>query len=557
MGGSGLRVLVTDGNYKHALGAVRSLSSAGFQVEVLGGTSCYSAVSKHCRGGLSASLTDITREECKEFGSIDLSKYDVLMPIGAESVYWASRNRDQFPEQLGIALAAQSAIESSFDKLHTSQLAQTLGIAIPLSTTWDPNEPSEFPIQDLRFPIVVKPSNELAPGQPLYANNSNELGSILKGINRKQTGDFQYLIQEFVRGEGVGFFAVYDRGECRQHFMHRRVREFPASGGSSACAESIYERDLYEAGRQLLDSMNWHGVAMVEFKRQRDSERLVLMEINPKFWGSLDLAISSGVDFPRTYCELALGREVQSSMGYKVGLRFHWPLEGDFQHALSRPKSLPAILFDLCSPRVRSNIWLSDIRPSLQRVWRGLAAIGRSVPVVGEVIKIGSRTCKIGFRQAVARSWSELSGIPMIKYSRLAPNIYVGAQHRRMGKRKLAKLGVNGSLNLRSEFDYMDGSYRFEHYLHLPVDEYSAPSQADLDDSVLFAKKITHLNGSVYIHCREGVSRAPTIAAALLIESGDSLEVAIEKLYAMRPFINILPIQMESLRIYASRQTKT
>jgi predicted ATP-grasp superfamily ATP-dependent carboligase len=49
--------------------------------------------------------------------------------------------------------------------------------------------------------------------------------------------------------------------------MHRRVREWPPTGGASAAAESVpHAPALEHAGTRLLDALEWHGVAMVEFK---------------------------------------------------------------------------------------------------------------------------------------------------------------------------------------------------------------------------------------------------------------------------------------------------
>ena len=71
----------------------------------------------------------------------------------------------------------------------------------------------------------------------------------------------------------------------------------PVSGGASTAACTYYDETLKEYGLRILSALQWHGVAMVEFKRQQSPDRLVLMEINPKFWGSVELALEAGVDF--------------------------------------------------------------------------------------------------------------------------------------------------------------------------------------------------------------------------------------------------------------------
>jgi len=68
---------------------------------------------------------------------------------------------------------------------------------------------------------------------------------------------------------------------------------------------------------------------MVEFK-VADNGVPYLMEVNGRFWGSLQLAIDAGVDFPWLLYQLATGRDVESVNGYALGIKSRW-LWGDFK----------------------------------------------------------------------------------------------------------------------------------------------------------------------------------------------------------------------------------
>ena len=146
--------------------------------------------------------------------------------------------------------------------------------------------------------------------------------------------------------------------------MHRRVREAPPRGGVSCCAASNYDPKLIEYGTRLLDRLQWHGVAMVEFRYDVRDNDYKLMEINPKFWGSLDLSLTAGVDFPYYLCQMAQGETLEYSEEYDRSLRYHWPWL-EMQHLWKRPISFAAVLSDMLNPRVKSNISLCDIWPNL------------------------------------------------------------------------------------------------------------------------------------------------------------------------------------------------
>jgi hypothetical protein len=158
--------------------------------------------------------------------------------------------------------------------------------------------------------------------------------------------------------------------------MHRRVREWPPSGGTSACAESVTDAPvLARGGAALLDALRWHGVAMVEFKGALEPGALALIEINAKFWGSHDVALAAGVDFPCDLVALLEGRTLAAQAPPKK-VRFSWPLGGDLWHGLFRPSSLPAVMLDALSPGVAHSFRLRDPVPHLYE----LAQWARSTP---------------------------------------------------------------------------------------------------------------------------------------------------------------------------------
>ena len=101
--------------------------------------------------------------------------------------------------------------------------------------------------------------------------------------------------------------------------------------------ESIKRPDLVRLGIKLLKLMKWYGVAMVEFKEDPRDGIAKLMEVNPRFWGSLQLAVFSGVDFPYLIYRMAKGESFEPVLTYGVGRRCRWLLPGDLFHFLWNP----------------------------------------------------------------------------------------------------------------------------------------------------------------------------------------------------------------------------
>jgi predicted ATP-grasp superfamily ATP-dependent carboligase len=129
-------------------------------------------------------------------------------------------------------------------------------------------------------------------------------------------------------------FACYDRGRAVALFSHRRLRERPPWGGVSVLSESAPLCPQASASATaLLDAIGWHGVAMVEFKRDDRDDTPRLMEINGRFWGSLQLAIDAGVDFPAMLLTLVEGGSFPPQAPYRLGVRNRW-LWGDVDNLI-------------------------------------------------------------------------------------------------------------------------------------------------------------------------------------------------------------------------------
>src|SRR5690606_28957512 len=141
------------------------------------------------------------------------------------------------------------------------------------------------------------------------------------------------LIQEFIPGRGAGVFAFYSRGTPLAWFAHRRMREKPPQGGVSVLSESAeLDEALRAASERLLSRVGWEGPAMVEYRVTPDG-RPYLMEVNGRLWGSVQLAIDCGIDFPWLMYQSAMGNQIEAVASYPVGRRLRWTL-GDLDNLL-------------------------------------------------------------------------------------------------------------------------------------------------------------------------------------------------------------------------------
>ena len=141
-----------------------------------------------------------------------------------------------------------------------------------------------------------------------------------------------------------------------------------------------------------------------------------------------------------------------------------------------------------------------------------------------------------------------LTGVPTIRYTRITQQIFVGPQYQARGMAKLIRNGIRAGLNLRVEFDDVDFGLAMPRYCHLPTADDTPPSLDHLHQGIEFIDQAVKAGEKVYIHCAGGIGRAPTMAAAYFMSQGGDLTEALSRIRAVRPFIRIMPSQMEQLK---------
>jgi dual specificity MAP kinase phosphatase len=139
-------------------------------------------------------------------------------------------------------------------------------------------------------------------------------------------------------------------------------------------------------------------------------------------------------------------------------------------------------------------------------------------------------------------------GHSIVKYIRITPDIFLGGSFNKNFIKKLKKSGVTAVVNMRTS-QPVSGIKT----LHLPTKDKTAPSEKDLEKGVSFIKKQIEKDSKVYIHCRAGRGRGPTMAIAYLISTGYKLEEAVNLIKQVRRFIKPTRSQIESLKKFEKK----
>ena len=338
-----MNILVLDGNQNQAVACVRSLAQAGHTVKVGDSTNWSKAGWSHwCAESFEYPAPQENTAGFVDFLAAMVRRESgaLILPMTEATTLPLSVHRDTLTASgARLVLPAHADLMRAFDKEQTTELAKSLGVAVPRTEAVFSSDDASRLAKSVAYPVVLKPrsSEEISStgsiktgGRPHYASNSNEFGNAYEAISRNSSA---VLVQEFVQGDGTGYFALMNHGEMRAEFAHQRIRDVHPTGSGSAVRMSVRPDPLVrEASLAMLRALQWHGVAMVEF-RQVPGQAPVFMEVNGRFWNSLPLACYSGMDFPGLLARMAEHGDVPRTIDYRVGVRCRWLL-GDFRHLI-------------------------------------------------------------------------------------------------------------------------------------------------------------------------------------------------------------------------------
>ncbi len=368
----GMKVLIPAMEKRSALAAARSLGRKG--IEVIG-----SSENKRNPGFFSKYCAKkyLYRSPCLDvagyiddiFEIIKKEKPDLFMPVNEETLLPLLKRRADLEKIIALPLSNNEVMEKVLNKKSATEIAENLNIPCPKKAD---------NLSQAKFPLIARPTvsaritdNRVVSEKLFYVNSLKEAESIDAS---------QYFFQEYFPGGGYGFYALFDSGRPLAYFMMKRLHEVPFTGGPSSLRESVYEEKLKEYGLRILSELKWHGLAMVEFRRDERDGNFKFIEINGRLWGSLALSINAGVDFPYLLCQMAKGEKIQEVFDYKKGVKGRW-LAGDASYLFSvlfkkkvdkRPSRFKALVkfFNFFPENICYDYFAKDdLKPAFANLW--------------------------------------------------------------------------------------------------------------------------------------------------------------------------------------------
>jgi len=141
--------------------------------------------------------------------------------------------------------------------------------------------------------------------------------------------------------------------------------------------------------------------------------------------------------------------------------------------------------------------------------------------------------------------------IKKLEYNAIADGIYIGTNQccKTHFDEKLKQQNITADISL--EKNRLDAPFGVDFYIWIPVQNHTAPKHEQLEFGVSVLEKLISMDKKVYVHCKNGHGRAPTLVAAYLIKHGKNPAEAEAFIKSQRPSIHLEDVQRQTLFTFA------
>lgn len=357
-----MKILVTSAPWKSAMTVMRSLGQLGHEVHLLTPDPCEATVhSKFCHTSWVSPVEDKKLDYLHFlFEHLRRVRYDLLIPISDLATEYVSEQRKDISCQVRVLLPSEENVDLARNKDKTYRFAQNQGIPIP--KTFFPATLSDVTalVDRLSPPYVVKESQGTAGSGNQYFSTPEGLLRYFRGL---PDGAWP-MVQEFIQGKFYGFTAVCQEGEICRYFIFDVLQQYPDTGGVLVLGRSVVDDVVFNLSRDLVKKLKWTGAIDLDLFVVKDRGPL-LLEINPRFSGTIQFALNCGVDLPQSYVQLAQADRIPSAQEthYRSGVYYRALFTEEIRACIRNRRHIPTFFIRFL--RLRTSYDFSFDDPTL------------------------------------------------------------------------------------------------------------------------------------------------------------------------------------------------
>lgn len=326
---------------------------------------------------------------------IQKEKYAYLLAAGTEASNFLSKYKNQLSKDVTPLVEDYSKVWMVHNKAECMQWVKSLGIPVPKTYFVTSLEDLKKTAHAIDHPVVVKyPDSSASNGLWTFPRGGRDffeeyVRRVPEIVSGDTTVDYP-IIQERIFGPLIDTTAFSVSGKTYAVLSQERLLMAWLDGGGGVVNVTNDIPEVKAHTKTLLRALRWTGPIEMDWIQDSRTGDFLLLEINPKFWGTTQLTISSGLDYPAWLLQYAEGRGITPPPGYNTGLMYRW-IFSELTTILTVPPDKKRLLHELklffnrfSYKPCMVDVWPSDLKPSIKDFIIFLIKVSRSLVKIAE-----------------------------------------------------------------------------------------------------------------------------------------------------------------------------
>ncbi|WP_248723024.1 ATP-grasp domain-containing protein [Seonamhaeicola sp. ML3] len=235
---------------------------------------------------------------------INKHQIDVVLPIFEIKIKTLIKHRKSILNQDKLGLLPSIVnFNTAINKGALAKHLEKYDIPGPKSITISPGENTNK-LDVLNFPVIIKPLEGFGGGQGIKVFKREE---DIKAHFAKNNFKYTNIIQEYIEGYDIDCSVLCNNGEILAYTIQKGSMLGKNKFTPQYGLQFIEEPDVYKIVEKLTKSLDWNGVAHIDMRYNKNTCTFNIIEVNTRFWVSLDASLLAGVNFPYLYCLSSTG----------------------------------------------------------------------------------------------------------------------------------------------------------------------------------------------------------------------------------------------------------
>jgi D-aspartate ligase len=202
------------------------------------------------------------------------------------------------------AVPPVASFDAAFDKWRFACLLEQHRLSHPVTRLSTADRSFAATIDAMAFPVLLKPRRG-GNGEGITRFHTPE--ELLAHLRDHPQACGTSIVQNEIAGRDVDCSVLCERGKVLAHTIQRGLTQPSDRFRPSGAVEFVQHDGVLRMVTQLMSVLNWSGVAHVDLRENIESGRIDIIEVNPRFWGSVLGSLHAGVNFPQLIALTALG----------------------------------------------------------------------------------------------------------------------------------------------------------------------------------------------------------------------------------------------------------